>query len=88
MEHCNPVKNPIVPGFKLVKDEGGASVDATTYKQMVARLMYLTVTRPELMYVVSLVNRFMERPTKIHQQAVKRIIRYLKGTVELGILYM
>ncbi|XP_062020877.1 secreted RxLR effector protein 161-like [Rosa rugosa] len=87
MERCNPVKNPIVPGCRLVKDEGGTRVDPTAYKQMVGSLMYLTATRPDLMYVVSLISRFMEAPTELHQQAIKRIFRYLKGTAELGIFY-
>ena len=87
MRNCNPVKNPIIPGFKLAKDEGGVSVDATTYKQMVSSLMYLTATRPDLAFVVSLISRFMERPTELHQQAVKRVLRYIKGTTELGISY-
>eukprot|EP00268_Persea_americana_P056077 TRINITY_DN6570_c0_g1_i4.p1 TRINITY_DN6570_c0_g1~~TRINITY_DN6570_c0_g1_i4.p1 ORF type:complete len:520 (+),score=81.62 TRINITY_DN6570_c0_g1_i4:3057-4616(+) len=87
MEHCNPVKNPIVPGCRLVKDEGGVRIYATTYKQMVSSLMYLTATRPDLMFVVSLISRFMETPTELHQQAMKWIFRYLKGTTEMGILY-
>lgn len=49
--------------------------------------MYLTVTRPDLMYSVSLVSRFMSRPTELHLQAVKRILRYLKGTFDYGIMY-
>ena len=72
MEYCKPVKNPIVPGSRLTKD-GGTEIDSTTYKQMVGSLMYLTVTRPDLMYVVSLIARFMEAPTVLHQQAVKRV---------------
>ena len=87
MEHCNSVKNPIVLGLKLGKDEGGAGVDATAYKQMVGRLMYMTATRPDLAYVVSLISRFMERPTELHQAAMKRVLRYLKGTTEFGIFY-
>ena len=87
MEYCKPVKNHIVPGSRLAKDEGGTKIDSTTYKKMVGSLMYLTVTRPDLMYLVSLIPRFMEAPTVLHQQAVKRVFRYLKGTTELGILY-
>lgn len=49
--------------------------------------MYLTATRSDLIYVVSLVTRFMEAPTTMHQQAVKRILRYLRGTTELGLFY-
>ena len=47
----------------------------------------MTATRPDLAYVVSLISRFMERPTKLHQAAMKRVLRYLKGTTELGIFY-
>jgi hypothetical protein len=49
--------------------------------------MYLTATRPDLMYVVCLISRFMANPTEIHLQAAKRVFRYLKGTVNLGIFY-
>jgi len=49
--------------------------------------MYLTATRPDLMYVVSLVARFMEAPTVMHQQVVKRILRYVKGTTDMGLFY-
>jgi hypothetical protein len=57
MEKSNSVKNPIVPDVKLMKDEEGAKVNATVYKQLVGSLMYLTATRPDLMYVyVSLVD--------------------------------
>ncbi|KAK9951563.1 hypothetical protein M0R45_007001 [Rubus argutus] len=56
MEKSNSVKNPIVPGSKLTKDGEGAKVDATLYKQMVGSLMYLTATRPDLMYVVCLIS--------------------------------
>ncbi|XP_050369275.1 uncharacterized mitochondrial protein AtMg00810-like [Argentina anserina] len=87
MERLNSVKNPIVPGSRLAKDEGGIKVDSTTFKQMVGNLMYLTATRPNLMYVVNLIARFMEVPTVLHQQALKRVFRYLKRTTELGILY-
>ncbi|PRQ42077.1 putative RNA-directed DNA polymerase [Rosa chinensis] len=87
MEKANSVRNPIVPGFKLMKDEGGVKVDATMYKQIVGSLMYLTATRPDLMYVVSLISRFMSSPTELHMQAAKRVLRYLKGTVNLGVLY-
>lgn len=87
MERSNFVANPIVPGVKLVKDDDGAKVDATVYKQMVGSLMYLTVTRPDLMFVVCLASRFMANPTELHYQVVKRVLRYVVGTVDLGIFY-
>ena len=87
MEQCNPVHNPVVSGFKLVKDEDGVRIDSTLYKQMVGSLMYLTTTRPDLMFIVSLISRYMERPTKIHLQTAKKVLRYLKGTLNFGMFY-
>ena len=87
MENNNATKTPKVPGCKLTKDEGGVRVDATLYKQMIGSLMYLTVSRPDLMYVMGLVSRYMEKPTELHMMAVKRILRYIKGTSGMGICY-
>jgi len=87
MDRCNPVKNPIVPGCKLSKDEEGTKVDASVFKQVVGSLMYLTATRPDLMYGVSLISRFMSCPTEQHWLAAKRLLRYLMGTMNLGIFY-
>ncbi|XP_045831137.1 uncharacterized mitochondrial protein AtMg00810-like [Trifolium pratense] len=87
MYDCNSVSNPIVPGSKLQKDESGQASNATLYKQMVGCLMYLLATRPDLAFSVCLVARYMERPTEIHMAAVKRILRYLKGTTSYGLWY-
>ncbi|MCI34535.1 copia-type polyprotein, partial [Trifolium medium] len=87
MENCNSVCSPIVPGCKLERDENGKATDAREYKQMVGSLMYLLATRPDLAYSVCLVARYMERPTNKHVAAIKRILRYLKGTLTYGILY-
>ena len=81
------MKNPVVPGVRLTKDEKGAKINATMYKQLIGSLMYLTTTRLDLMYVVSLMSRFMASPTELHLQATKRVLRYLKGTIDLGIFY-
>ncbi|CAL2242014.1 unnamed protein product [Prunus armeniaca] len=87
MSNCNPVQNPIVPGFKITRDAEGESFDSTYYKQIIGSLMYLTATRPDIMYVVSLLSRFMETPTELHYLAAKRVLRYLKGTVDYGLFY-
>ncbi|KAJ8617546.1 hypothetical protein MRB53_013732 [Persea americana] len=84
MAGCNSVRNPIVPGPNLVKDTHGIPVDSTNYKQIVGSLMYLTNTRPDIMFVVSLLSRFMARPTELHSQAAKRVLRYVKGTLDFG----
>ena len=87
MIECNSVRNPIVPGTTLSKDNEGTIVDATKFKQVVGSLMYLTVTRPDLMFGVSLLSRYMATPKASHWAATKRIMRYVKGTIEYGILY-
>jgi len=87
MESCNKFCTPIVPGNKLVKDEKGRSMNEIEFKQMIGCLMYLLGTRPDLAFSVCLVARYMERPTEIHLVAPKRILKYLKGTMNLRILY-
>ena len=87
MQNFNSVGNPIVPGQKVSRDEVGVKVDSTLYKQIVGSLMYLTATRPDLMFVVSLISRFMANPTELHFAVAKRIMRYVKGTLELGVWY-
>lgn len=87
MEGSNAILNSIVSGFKISKDETGVKVDATFYKKIVGSLMYLTSTHPDLMYVVSLISRYMSQPTELNLMAAKRILRYVQRTVDFGILY-
>ncbi|KAL5564205.1 hypothetical protein UlMin_027369 [Ulmus minor] len=87
MKNCNSVNTPTEFGLKLNKDHEGKKVDGTLYKQIVGSLMYLTATRPDIMYSVSLISRYMENPTEMHLLAAKRILRYLQGTKEFGLFY-
>ncbi|XP_072986620.1 uncharacterized protein [Typha latifolia] len=87
MIESNSVNTFVAPGFKMCKDENGVTVDETYYKQLVGSLMFLTATRPDMMSVTCLISRYMAKPTELHLQAAKRALRYLKGTVNLGIYY-
>lgn len=87
MEHCNPVQNPIVPGCKLFRDENGREVDGTYYRQLVGSMMYITTTRPDIVFVVRLLSRYMSRPTELHLLVAKRVLRYLQGTSDFGLFY-
>ena len=87
MEASNAMMNPIIHGFKIEKNREGNIINKTYYKQIVGSLMYIIATRPYMMFVVSFIGRFMARPTKFHLQAAKRVLRYLKGTVDYRILY-
>nr|GEV01870.1 reverse transcriptase domain-containing protein [Tanacetum cinerariifolium] len=62
-------------------------VDATLYRGMIGSLMYLTSSRPDLIYAVCLYARYQAKPTEKHLQALKRIFRYLKGTINMIPLY-
>ncbi|XP_057990289.1 secreted RxLR effector protein 161-like [Hevea brasiliensis] len=87
MSNCNPVTTPSEVGLKLNKNPEGKKINGTLYKQIVGSLMYLIATRPDIMHAVSLISRYMENPKELHLLAAKRIFRYLKGTVDFGLLY-
>nr|XP_043639663.1 secreted RxLR effector protein 161-like [Erigeron canadensis] len=87
MWDCNSVRNPIVPGIVIKKVGVGKRVDDSEYKSLVGSLMCLTVTRPDLMYAVSFISRFMSDPREEHMALSKRILRYVKGTFNYGLFY-
>lgn len=87
MGECKPTKYPMEPATQIHKDEKGKPVDSTAYKSVVGGLRYLVHTRPDLSFAVRIVSRYMERPTVLHWNAVKRILRYLKGTLSYGLVY-
>ncbi|XP_040871218.1 secreted RxLR effector protein 161-like [Glycine max] len=84
---CNYVITPTETGIKLQIDGDEKEVDPTLYKQIVGSLRYLCLTRPDIAYCVGLISRFMEKPKTPHFLVAKRILRYAKGTLDLGILY-
>ncbi|XP_057443849.1 uncharacterized mitochondrial protein AtMg00810-like [Lotus japonicus] len=84
---CNYVTTPVDCGIVLTKADTGKAVDSTMYKQIVGSLRYLCCSRPEISYGVGLVSRFMENPKESHFMAAKRILRYVKGTIDHGVLF-
>ncbi|GKA58322.1 retrovirus-related pol polyprotein from transposon TNT 1-94 [Tanacetum coccineum] len=87
LEDSKPMKTPISTETKLTKNVEGESVDNTKYKGMIGSLLYLTASRPDIMFSVCLCARFQEDHKTSHLKAVKRIFRYVKGTMHLGIWY-
>ncbi|GKE32898.1 retrovirus-related pol polyprotein from transposon TNT 1-94 [Tanacetum coccineum] len=81
------VDTPMVEKSKLDEDLQGILIDAALYRGMIGSLMYLTSNRPDLIYVVCLCARYQAKPTEKHLNAVKRIFRYLKGTINMGLWY-
>nr|GEU76291.1 hypothetical protein [Tanacetum cinerariifolium] len=86
MESSDPVVTPMVKKSKLDEDPQEKAVDPTHYRGMVGSLMYLTACRPGLTFVVCTCPRYQAKPTEKHLHAVKRIFKYLRGTVNMGLI--
>ncbi|KAH9780462.1 hypothetical protein KPL71_008083 [Citrus sinensis] len=78
---------PMSTTTKLDKDEKGKEVDIKMYRGMIGSLLYLTASRPDIMFSVCLCARFQSCPKESHLLAVKRIFRYLSGTIDIGLWY-
>ena len=81
------MSTPMDPNVRLQEDEGKDLEDVIMYQRLVGSLIYLTLTQPDISYPVRVVSRYMSNPNKPHLDAVKRILRYVKGTINFGILY-
>ncbi|GJT73260.1 hypothetical protein Tco_1032546 [Tanacetum coccineum] len=87
MESSNPVDTPMVEKSKLDEDPQGKAVDPTYYREMVSTLMYLTASKPDLTLDVCMCALYQTKPTEKHLHSVKRIFKYLRGTVNKGLWY-
>nr|GFA64546.1 copia protein [Tanacetum cinerariifolium] len=87
MKSCDPVGTPMEIKDKLDLDRNGTPVDATKYHSMIGALMYLTSSRSNIMHATCLCARYQAKPTEKHLKEVKRIFRYLRGTVNTGLWY-
>ncbi|KAK6124252.1 hypothetical protein DH2020_042004 [Rehmannia glutinosa] len=76
---------PMVASLRLSKFTGDPSIDGTSYRSIVGALQYVTITRPEISYSVNKVSQYMVNPLDSHWKAVKRILRYLAGTPDVGL---
>lgn len=83
---AKPVTTPMSPMPKLTINSGTALDDASEYRRVLGSLQYLSLTRPDIGFAVNRLSQFMHRPTDVHWQAAKRILRYLAGTISHGIL--
>ena len=81
------MNTPMHPTCTLNKEDQGTKVDQKLYRGMIGSLLYLTASRPDILFSVCLCARFQSDPRESHLTAVKRIFRYLKGTTNLGLLY-
>ncbi|GJU48848.1 putative RNA-directed DNA polymerase [Tanacetum coccineum] len=81
---CRLSAFPFEQGTKLDKGEEEARVDATRYRRLVGRLLYLQATRPDITYAVNILSQFVSDPRQNHFESANRVLRYLKGTPGQG----
>nr|CAN79780.1 hypothetical protein VITISV_041885 [Vitis vinifera] len=87
MLECKSISTPMEPNAKMCEHEGKDLKDATMYRQLVGSLLYLTLTRPDISYAVGVMSRYMQNPKKSHLEAIRQILRHVKGTIDYGLLY-
>jgi histone deacetylase 1/2 len=87
MTDAKPTPTPCISGAKLSKFSGDPLIDPTAYRSMVGAFQYLTLTRPNISYSVNQLCQFLHFPTNIHLTVAKRVLRYLKGTLQFGLQF-
>ncbi|CAH9081989.1 unnamed protein product [Cuscuta epithymum] len=85
--NCKPYSTPMDSKIKLSKENGTALSDPKVYRTLIGKLLYLTVTRPDIAYSVQTLSQFLAKPTDIHLNAAHRILRYLKNAPGKGLFY-
>ncbi|KAG6529457.1 hypothetical protein ZIOFF_011655 [Zingiber officinale] len=88
MLSCKPVPTPMALNEKLQQEDDSEMADEKLYRSLVGSLIYLTNTRPDIVQPVSVLSRFMSKPSKVHYAAAKRVLRFLQGTMKQGLRYV
>ena len=87
LESASSVRTPMSPNVKLTMDLLGKSVDSSLYRSMIGSFLYLTASRPDISYSVGVCARYRANPEESLMTTLKRIIKYVKTTVEFGVWY-
>jgi hypothetical protein len=87
MDEAKPYGAPCVAGSKMSRFDGEPLVDPTLFRHVFGALQFATLTRPDLAYAMNQLCQHMHRPTTVHWTAAKRALRYLKGSIDHGLLF-
>ena len=87
MEECRPMTTPMIANWKKIDMSDDDEVNPTLYRLLIGSLMYLVNTRPDICYAVNTLSQFMLEPKRAHWAAARHVLRYLQGTIELGLKY-
>ena len=88
MLDCKAINISMVTNLKLLNDDSSERVDVTLYRQIIGSLMYLTNTRTYICSIVNTLCQYMMEPQHVHIVATKHLMRYLKGTLDCGLIYI
>ncbi|KAL5569024.1 hypothetical protein UlMin_025599 [Ulmus minor] len=84
---CKASSTPIKANLKLSKDDGELLEDPTMYRGMIGKLLYLTITRPDLSYSINRLRQFLAEPRRPHLIAAQRVLQYLMGSLGQGLYF-
>jgi hypothetical protein len=87
MSECKPLTQPIDTNKKVWSSDGEILEDATTYRSIIGSLIYASITRPDLCYDVGVLSQFMQAPINEHLNVAKRVLRYIKHTINHALFY-
>jgi hypothetical protein len=87
LENAKPIKTPMATNGHLDLDEGGTIVDQKLFRSIIGSLLYIIASRPDVMFRVCMCARLQASPREVHLKTVKRILRYLKHTTNIGLWY-
>jgi hypothetical protein len=85
MVGAKPAPTPLSPTATLTLNDGTPTTDSTHYKKIIGAQQYVNLTRPGLSFAINKLSQFMHKPTSLHLQHLKRLLRYLKATINFGI---
>jgi hypothetical protein len=87
MTDCRPMSTPLVTNWRKIDASNSKTIDPTVYCQLIGSLMYMVNTRPDINFAVNSLSQFMVDPSRVHWIVAKHVLRYLRGTMEYGLLY-
>ena len=87
MKNCNVVNTPVAVDLKLTREGEGKIIDPILFKSLIGSLRYLSIKGLDIVHSVGLLSKYMEKPKESNWLAAKRILRYIKGTMDFGLLF-
>lgn len=87
MQDCKPMSTPISTSLKLGKDESMEKEYESLYRSLIGSLLYLIATRPDILFAISLLSRFLHSPRETLFTTAKRVLKYIKGTRTFGMFF-